>query len=73
MRKREQFAVSLRKAKTKEIIAHKRRRLIQAALDQQHHTGIDMTGQLSADMSCTVYDGYYKFNKDSGAWRDQLL
>ena len=63
MRKREQFAVSLRKQKTKHIIEHKRRRLLDSISDKA--VVCIMSSPLNADRSKPEYSGYYKFNKDN--------
>ena len=71
MRKREQFAVSLRKQKTKDIIAHKRRRLLDSVAEKSEVCM--MSSSINADRSLPEYSGFYKFNKDNQAWLGQLL
>jgi Zn-dependent peptidase ImmA (M78 family) len=63
MRKREQFAVSLRKQKTKDIIAHKRRRLLDSVAEKSEVCM--MSSSINADRSLPEYSGFYKFNKDN--------
>ena len=56
MRKREQFAVTLRKQKTKNIIAHKRRRLMQGLANQT--SLIQADDQSNEDVGRPEYSGY---------------
>ena len=72
MRKREEFAVSLRKQKTKAIIATRRRRMIDS-ISEQSNSAIVGQGQASADITRPAYHGYYKFNRDNSAVLTQLL
>ena len=53
MRKREQFAVSLRKQKTKDIIAHKRRRMLKTLVERS--VSGTMSSPLNADISMPEY------------------
>ena len=71
MRKREQFAVTLRKQKTKNIIAHKRRRLMQGLANQTSLLQAD--DQSNQDVGRPEYSGYPKFNTENQAWLAQLV
>ena len=64
MRKREQFAVSLRKVKTKEIISQKRRRMLESR-SETTHTSLDQTNP--------GYCGYGKFLGDNADYLNQLM
>ena len=72
MRKREEFAVSLRKQKTKAIIATRRRRMIES-ISEQSTSVIVGQGQVSADITRPAYHGYYKFSRENSAVLTQLL
>ena len=59
LRKREQFAVSLRKQKTRDIIETKRRRMLEAKAEKQIMGLSD--SQKSLDKGHPGYIGFYKF------------
>ena len=70
MRKREQFAVSLRKEKRSAIIAKKRRGLLSGRMGQQQPQ--PRAGE-NRDQSNPEYGGYHKFTNENQAMFDQLI
>ena len=63
LKKREQFAVTLRKQKTREIVAKKRQRLMKNMADRT--TNMQMNSAVNADIGQPEYEGYYKFNLEN--------
>jgi len=53
MKKREDFAVSLRKKKTQDLISAKRRKLMNTEVDQNNQSSNE-----EAKMNSTMYNGY---------------
>ena len=58
LKKREQFAVSLRKEKTKEIIREKRRKIMESLQKQQAF----LQAEPNVDQMDPTYNGWFNFN-----------
>ncbi len=71
MKKREEFAVSLRKKKTHDLINAKRRKIM-SQTGAQDEIEESKSSQGKGQQNSTLYSGYYIFQKDTETFEKSL-